>query len=220
MIEVIRATEFPLSLMGEAAAICTDKEPSAKIGIECINSNHGRVLEYPDVILKISEYSARVIRELYTHIIGTTRLQESTRFVDGSDFQFYVPETVMKSEEATRRYMGNMKLLSKSYQELIDLGVSKQDAANLLPLGMFTKIMLKINLRALLYMYNTRACERAYKEYRDLMEDIREAVSVIDAEWDFIANAYFLTKCEKMGYCEESRTCGRMPSKEEALNNS
>ena len=53
MIKIIKATEKPLSLMGEVASFCWNSKPSKEIGIKCLKSNHGRVAEYPDVIIAI-----------------------------------------------------------------------------------------------------------------------------------------------------------------------
>ena len=97
MIKIINYTANPLTLMCEVASKCWNSTPSPRIGIECIENNHGRILEYPDVTVEISEYSARVIREIYTHIIGTSRVQESTRYVDKGNFDYYIPEKIQNN---------------------------------------------------------------------------------------------------------------------------
>ena len=71
----------PLQMIGKEAGICwnapTDSiKANKRRAIDCIKSNHGRVIEFPDVYMIIEGYSARVIREFYTHIGGSpTRLQ-------------------------------------------------------------------------------------------------------------------------------------------------
>ena len=58
-------------------------EKNYKRGMDCIKSMHGRTTEFPDVYMVLDDYSARVIREFYTHIGGApTRLQASTRYID------------------------------------------------------------------------------------------------------------------------------------------
>ena len=204
MIKIIRATEKPLTLMGTVASFCWNSNPSKEIGIKCLKSNHGRVAEYPDAILVISEYSARMIRELYTHIIGTSRLQESTRYVDYNDFEFYIPDDA--KDHVT--YYETFDYISKQYKKLLDEGVSKEDAANILPLGMFTKIALKINLRAILYMFELRTCNRTYHEFRQFMIDLEKILKSIDDEWKFIIDNFAVTKCIKQGKCTEEKSCG------------
>jgi thymidylate synthase (FAD) len=64
MIKVLNYTKNPLSLMGECASSCWNSNPSPQIGIDCIESGHGRVLEFADVVVEIDGYSARCVREI------------------------------------------------------------------------------------------------------------------------------------------------------------
>jgi thymidylate synthase (FAD) len=204
MIKIINATNKPLSLMGEVASRCWNSKPSPRIGIECIEAEHGRVLEYADVTVEISEYSARVMRELYTHIIGTSRLQESTRYVKYNDFKYYTPPEL--KDENLRIYQETMEIIAQNYKFLVENGVSKQDAGNLLPLGTHSKMILKINARALLNMAKVRLCNRALLEYRILMRELLKEISEIDEEWKKIIE-YAKPKCY-FTKCTEKHPCG------------
>jgi thymidylate synthase (FAD) len=214
MITLIDYTEKPLTLMGECASRCWNSKPSPRIGIECIENNHGRILEYPDVTIEISEYSARVLREIYTHIVGTSRVQESTRYVDCKDFNYYIPESISKNTELLYMYKELMADISDVYDYFIKRGIKKEDVANILPLGMHSKMVLKINVRALLHMSEVRECTRAYKEYREFMEELKYVLSMINDEWKTIVS-YMKPKCEILGYCNEKFSCGKYPKKEE-----
>ena len=214
MIKVIDYTKNPLTLMGKVAAKCWDSNPSPQIGIDCIESNHGRILEYPDITVEISDYSARCIRELYTHIIGTSRIQQSTRYVNMNSFDYYVPDSITNDKQAKATYDKCMVNIMKSYSILRELGIPKEDCANLLPLGSNTKIVLKINGRAILHMAELRLCNRALKEYRELMNELLNTISNLDDEWTKIIS-YAKPKCEILGYCNEKKSCGKYPQKEE-----
>ena len=221
MIKIIKGTKTPLNDIGESAGICWHSPINEKANIErakeCIKSHHGRVEEYPDLTMHISEYSARCIRELYTHIIGTTRLQESTRYVNCNDFKFFVSKDIKgKNLEV---YNNIMKEIATAYTKLIDGGVTKEDAANILPLGMHTAIILKINLRAMEHFMNVRLCNRAYKEIRALSQEMKEVVKNYSPEWAWLADNLFVPSCEAMGYCPEKLCCGKMPTKEQVLKN-
>jgi len=216
MIKVISYTKKPLTLMGEAASRCWNSKPSPRIGIKCIENGHGRVLEYPDVIVEISGYSARVIRELYTHIVGTSRLQQSTRYVDVSNFDYYTPDTIKNNPKAKEIYDNTMQSIMKAYRQLRELQIPKEDCANLLPIGSHTKMVLKINARAILHMAEVRLCNRAYKEYRKLMRELLDTIAKLDDEWTKIIS-YAKPKCEVMGYCTEKYSCGKYPKKEDVI---
>lgn len=216
MIKVINYTKNPLTLMGEVASICWNSKPSPQIGIGCIESGHGRVLEYADVTVEIDGCSSRCIRELYTHIIGTSRIQQSTRYVNMKNFSFYTPTSIANNPKALDIYNTTMSNIIESYDKLIKMDIPKEDVANLLPLGSNTKMVLKINARAILHMAEVRLCNRALKEYRDLMDELLDNISSLDDEWAKIVS-YAKPKCEIMGYCNEKQSCGKYPQKNEIL---
>ena len=208
MIKILDYTKNPLSLMGECASSCWGSTPSPRIGIECIESGHGRVLEYADVVVEVSGYSARVIREIYTHIAGTSRLQSSTRYIKYGDFNYIIPSSIKNNRLALHEYEKCMKTIQDTYITLEQLGIKKEDIANILPLGMESKMILKINARAILHMAEVRLCTRSYWEYRNFMKELLGAIQELDNEWKKIIN-YARVKCEIDGYCNEKNSCGK-----------
>lgn len=214
-------TRNPISLMGERAGVCwgadiTDKEKNYKRGLDCLKSGHGRVMEYVNVEMVIDGYSARVIREWYTHLGGApTRLQASTRYISYDNFEYVMPPKIANNPEAAAKYTAMMESISSTCKELeTELGIPREDAAMLLPLGMSTKIVDKRNMRNLIDMSGQRMCTRAYWEYRILFNDICNALSELSEEWNYIVDNYFKPKCEVLGYCPERKSCGRKPKKE------
>lgn len=220
MVEIFESTDRqPLQKMGRFAGICwnspvNDEEKNVRRAKDCIASGHGRVLEYVDIELCISGYSARAIREYYTHIAGApTRLQESTRYVDCGSFTFFTPSAVRASPEARSVYEETMDFIRRQYASLLERGVSREDAANVLPLGMMTKIVDKRNLRNMVNLMNQRLCGRAYSEIRSLAEEIKSALSGHSDEWKWICGTLFVPKCDVGGFCAEKNGCGRRPQK-------
>ena len=181
-------TKNPLQLMGEEAGCCwsadtTDNEKNYKRGKTCLSDGHGRVSEYPQVYMILDGYSARVIREFYTHIGGgPTRLQASTRYIKYGEFDYILPHSIENNPEAKNFYDMVMSDISLAYAKMEEIGVPKEDIANILPLGMTTKIVVRTNLRNLIDMSHQRMCTRAYWEYRQLMKDICEALSAYSEE--------------------------------------
>ena len=214
-------TKYPITLMGKRAGVCwgadiTDDIRNYKRGLDCLKSGHGRVMEYVNVEMIISGYSARVIREWYTHIGGApTRLQASTRYINYEDFKYIIPHTVKNNETALKLYTDTMEQIKEACTKLEnELGIPREDAAMLLPLGMETKIVDKRNLRNLVDMSGQRICTRAYWEYRILFNDICNALREYSDEWKWIVDNLFMPKCEQFGYCTEKKSCGRKPKKE------
>ena len=213
-------TKTPLQMIGESAGFCwgsdiSDANKNMKRAIDCIASGHGRTMEFPDIHLILDGYSARVIREFYTHIgCLPTRLQSSTRYVDAKTFKYVTPPSVFKNEKAKQVYDETMEHIREGYAKLEELGIKREDAAMVLPLGMETVIVDKRNFRNLVDMARNRMCTRAYWEYRELMNDICEALSSYSGEWNTLIKLCMKPKCDVSGYCTESKSCGRKPKKD------
>ena len=224
MIQILEkyTEKYPLQHIGEVAGICwnsdiSDKEKNIKRAKTCIQGGHTRTCEYPDVELIISGYSARCIRELYTHIIGTTRLQESTRYVDMKDFGYFTPPKISADKNIKGLYQSGIENIKETYTKMEEAGITKEDAANILPLGMDTKIVWKINLRGLMHFMEMRLCNRAYHEIRKLSNEVKTALSEYSEEWKWIADNYFVPKCAVAGYCTEAQCCGLKPRKKDIV---
>lgn len=206
-------TKNPITLIGQRAGICygsniDNNEKNFKRGLDCINSDHGRVLEYVNIEAIIDGYSARVIREWYTHIGGApTRLQESTRYIDYENFNFVTPPSV-KAKNAEGIYRAAMQNINEAVKSLEEMGVPREDAAMLYPLGMTTKIVDKRNLRNVIDMSHQRMCGRAYLEFRELFSDYAKALCEYSDEWKRIVSECFVPKCVVIGYCPEKKSCG------------
>lgn len=214
-------TESPISMIGEEAGICwgaptLDISKNYKRGLDCLRSGHMRTAEFPQVYLILDGYSARVIREFYTHIAGgPTRLQASTRYIDYEHgFDFITPPKVWCDAEKDVTYQNAMLNIKENLQRIDALGLPKEDSANLLPLGMTSKIVVRTNLRHLIDMAHQRLCTRAYWEFRQLMRDIMLALSEYSIEWQTVIEEFFKPKCEVCGFCTEAKSCNRRPSKE------
>ena len=209
----------PLTFIGKMAGICwnadiwSDNDKNRKRAIECIRADHGRVLEFVDVTVVLEGYSARCMRELYTHIGGSpTRLQSSTRYVEARDMEAYVPASCKGNGDYDRA----LGAIRQAYGDLLDSGVPREDAANILPLGMMSKMVWKVNLRTLINFFHKRLCTRALKEIRNLATELKDILSSQDVEWKWLADNLFVPQCEQytfmnkeLAFCQEARCCGR-----------
>ena len=103
----------PISMIGYEAGVCwgadvSNQEKNYKRGLDCIKNEHGRTWEFPDVYATIEGYSAKCLREWYTHIGGSpTRLQASTRYIDyskGEGFKYTTPPSFKKDKNIEREW--------------------------------------------------------------------------------------------------------------------
>lgn len=214
-------TKYPITMIGRYAGECwgadtSDPEKNYKRGLGCLKSEHGRTWEFPDIYMILDGYSARVIREWYTHIGGSpTRLQASTRYIDYEHgFRYVVPNSIRNDEKRYDAYTEAIHHIHQALVTLDDLGTPREDSAMLLPLGMTTKVACKHNFRNISDMSGQRECTRAYWEFRDIMKDLHTALSEYSEQWALLADMYLKPKCEKVGFCTEAKSCGRKPKKE------
>lgn len=215
-------TKKPITLIGHRAGVCwgadvSNEEKNYKRGLDCLESGHGRTIEYPNIEMIIEGYSARVIREWYTHVGGSpSRLQASTRYINYSNFEYVTPHTIKRNEKAKEIYDGIMKAISDGCKLLGQEGIPGEDISMSLPLGMTTKIVDKRNPRNLIDMSRQRMCTRAYWEYRELFSDICTALKAYSDEWAYIVDTQMAPKCKVLGYCPEKKSCERMSKKVKA----
>lgn len=210
----------PITMIGVEAGICwgadtTDGRKNCLRGVDCLESGHGRTFEFPDVYLILDGYSARVIREWYTHVGGLpTRLQASTRYIDYEHgFAYVTPPSIADNVLAREVYDQMMSNIHHHLEQLDALGIPREDSAMGLPLGMETKIVCKHNLRNLMDMSRQRMCSRAYHEYRRIFSDLCDQLGNYSEEWKYIVEHYFMPKCKIAGFCTEKYSCGLMPRK-------
>ena len=214
----------PITKIGEMAGVCWGANTSSitanyQRGWDCIISGHGRTLEYPDIYMFLDGYSARVIREWYTHIgCSPTRLQASTRYINYDSFKYVIPPKIKANKQALQRYECAMKDIQQALKSLESLDMPREDIALLLPLGMTTKVVDKRNLRNLIDISHQRLCNRAYWEFQQLMYDICDALTEYGAdsgEWETIVKTQMKPKCEISGFCSEKKSCGRKPKRDD-----
>ena len=213
----------PLNCIGMCAGICWGTDTSVtkknvKRALSCIDAQHGRVEELPDVYVVIDGYSAKCIRELYTHIGGApTRLQASTRYIDYTSadmIDVVVPHSVEKNQIAKIIWDTAIYNITKAMNDLKNLNIPNEDLTNLLPLAYSTKMVWKVNLRTLINFFNMRLCSRAYWEIRELCDDLKKELSNYSEEWKTLSKL-FTPRCEQLGYCPEKDSCGRKKKKNE-----
>lgn len=213
-------TRNPISIIGERAGVCwgadvSDAEKNYRRGLDCIESGHGRTLEFVNVEMILDGYSARVMREWYTHIGGMpTRLQASTRYIDYGAFEYVTPPSITGNEFAQEYYGATMERIRSSIKGLVEAyNVPREDAAMLLPLGMKTRVVCKHNLRNLIDMSRQRMCNRAYWEFRELFDDVLCALEGYSDEWMAVIEKTMHAKCSVLGYCPEKHGCGKYAKK-------
>lgn len=218
-----QTTKDPLQLIGTTSAVCynadiSNKEKNIKRALDCIHSGHGRVLEWPNVEVIVEGFSAKMMREAMRHIVGTSVLQASTRYIDyEKGFDVITPPAIANNNDAMEVWCKVMNDIKMAMGALKALGVPKEDYTNLLPLAYQSKMIWKVNLRTLINFMNMRLCSRAYWEIREFSNMLKKALIDYSPEWEIICKELFVPKCDAVGYCTEAKCCGRHNTKSEVI---
>ena len=218
-----QTTKDPLQLIGTTSAVCynadiSNKEKNIKRALDCIHSGHGRVLEWPNVEVIVEGFSAKMMREAMRHIVGTSVLQASTRYIDyEKGFDVVTPPAIESNNDAMEVWCKAMNDIKMAMGALKALGVPKEDYTNLLPLAYQSKMIWKVNLRTLVNFMNMRLCSRAYWEIREFSNMLKKAFMEYSPEWEIICKELFVPKCDAVGYCTEAKCCGRRKTKSEVI---
>lgn len=160
-----------------------------------IGRGHSSPLEFGHVRVRIVT-SRDVLAEITRHRIGVAFAVESQRYVNEAKDEggikfirplFYVPfdpyynyeDKMDQNYEASRLWDDAMELAEDEYNRLIALGMKNQDARKVLPNSCATTIVMDMNLRALLHIYELRSAKFAYPEMRECMRLLKIEVDKV-----------------------------------------
>ncbi len=182
-----------------------------------INSGHLSVLRHINFVFTLSGVSRACINQLERHIAGFAYSQQSMRYVEFDfetlkkvDVEKYYVIPNLKTEEQLELYKVACFNSMLSYRQLVQRGVKAEDARGILGLNFKTNVVVTCNLQALIHLCNLRMCNNAQQEIRALVKEM--ALEVLKKEnW---LKPYLKPKCFSLGYCNEFKSCGLKPKKE------
>lgn len=186
-----------------------------------MNSNHLSPLEHVSFTFGIEGISRACSHQLVRHRLASYS-QQSQRYVDESEFNYIIPESIEKNKDLKNEFENIMKQINQSYIRfsnlLVDYGYNieeaRQDSRFVLPNATETKIILTMNSRELLHFFSLRLCNRAQWEIRDLALEMLKLIKPIAPIIFHSAGP----PCYK-GRCSEGfKTCGKSEEVKYKLN--
>ena len=157
------------------------------------NRGHESVLEHSCMTVEFNNVSRGFTHELVRHRLASFT-QESTRYVDESNFYVVIPPDKDESEKIVDLELSDGKKIKISFKEWADLneqmyrGLRKagwipQDARQILPIGIKSQIVVTANFREWRHIFKLRTDPSAHWEIRyvmsNLLEDVKERIPVI-----------------------------------------
>lgn len=171
-----------------------------------VDMEHNSTLEHVSFTFAIEGVSRVLTHQLVRHRIASYS-QQSQRYVSEHDFEYILPPSVAANAAAKEKFAELMDTIRCTYDELVALGVHKEDARYCLANATESKIVVTMNARSLLHFFQLRCCTRAQWEIRSL-------ANLMLAEVRAVAPLLFKKAgptCETNAICSEGKlTCGRL----------
>ena len=197
------SADMPINIYEQAS----DEEKMLKLIERVVGSGHYSVIEHIQVSFAISNVSRACTHQLVRHR-HMSFSQKSQRYVkEKGQFDYIIPPTIERNEELREKFVNFMDEVSKKYLEFTEAGIPAEDARAVLPNAAASSIVASLNLRELIHLANLRLCSRAQYEIRTMVKMMCEELVKVEP-W---LKPYLVPKCERLGYCDEDKSCGRKP---------
>ena len=181
-VKLLTYTPNPDKIVAVAARLCysklkpselyenlTDEEINLLINI-VVSNKHYSTLEHAVFTFSIEGVSRACTHQLVRHRIASYN-QQSQRYVAFDEtLDYYIPDEIEASydEDVVELYHQAMTTCKDIYLDLIDRGISAEDARYVLPNAANSNIIVTMNARELLHFFSLRCCNRAQDEIRHL----------------------------------------------------
>ncbi len=189
-----------------------DNEKKLSLIRRVISSGHYSTIEHIQISFAINNISRAATHQLVRHR-HMSFSQKSQRYVNEKEFNYIVPSSILQNQNLLNRFESLMTNIADIYNEFVAAGIKKEDARAILPNAAASSMVASLNLRELIHLANLRLCTRAQLEIRQLVKKMCELV-VEREPW---LKEHLVPKCERLGYCDEDNSCGRMPLKAELI---
>lgn len=215
-VKLLEYTPEPERVVAMAARLCYSsigaEELSERLSDEKVKEmvermvalGHGSTIEHVSFTFGIEGVSRVLTHQLVRHRIASYD-QQSQRYVAAHDFEYVTPPSIEGNPEAKKKFDALLKDIRRTYDELTELGVPKEDARYVLANATETKILVTMNARSLHHFFNLRCCYRAQWEIREMAYKMLEEVQKVAPTLFKNAGA----SCVNTGRCPEgAMTCG------------
>ena len=174
--------------------LITDTSAETFVG-KLIARGHEAIIEHESISVRFI-CDRGVSHELVRHRVASYA-QESTRYCNYSKAQFNSEITVIKpcflveGTEAYRQWEWTMRRAECAYFDLLDIGLSPQEARCVLPNSLKTEVVMTANLREWRTVLRLRCSKAAHPQMREVMLMLLEKLqNLIPVVFDDIYEEY------------------------------
>ena len=216
-VKLLEYTPEPERVVAMAARLCysatgaeelserLSEEQVKKMVKKMVALGHASTIEHVSFTFGIEGVSRVLTHQLVRHRIASYD-QQSQRYVAAHGFQYITPPTIEANPAAKERFDKLLADIRRAYDDLVEMGIPKEDARYVLANAAETKILVTMNARTLLHFFNLRCCNRAQWEIRDMAYKMLAEVKKVAPTLFHNAGA----SCVNTGRCPEGElACGK-----------
>lgn len=178
-VDLIRSTHTPEELIDLAAQHCLKQPDNITPGSASdnlisflLNAEHGNPFEHVFYTFKVNGLSRSGMAQLTRHRMASYTFT-SQHYQDYSDYPFIIHQDYKDHEEWDLCFEACMRC----YHKLMQNGVPKEEARQVLPNAMSTGFVMTINARSLVNFLRLRLCKRNCEEIINLAWQIKHHVT-------------------------------------------
>ena len=235
--KLLAHTPNPEAVIASAARLCyssatiddlmkkSEDDESRRKYIDMLMSlGHESPIEHVSFTFGIEGISRACSHQLVRHRIASYS-QKSQRYVDETNFDYVIPESIKNCSGALMAYEYLMASIQVDYEtirgclieDFINQGMDEkaaekkanEDARMILPNACCTSIIVTMNVRSLFNFFKHRCCNRAQWEIRAVANEMHRQCMEIAPNIFKYAGPECITK----GKCPEGKmTCGKRPN--------
>jgi len=148
-----------------------------------IKSGHESVIEHEQITVRVI-CDRGVTHEIVRHRIGSYS-QESTRYCNyrSRGIRVIEPFFFVGHDKKYHIWLNAMRACENAYNALIEAGATPQEARNILPNSLKTKIIITYNLREWRHFFKLRCAKQAHPQMREitipLLREFQKRIPVI-----------------------------------------
>lgn len=174
-ITLLQHTPTPEKHIGLLAGICYGKtggqttEQCIKRAAHCVTKGHLSTLRFAHATFLVEDIS-RICSHQFVRSKHLDFLQRSQRYCKENVMKMVVPADI--EEKYDKQFKAAMKVAVEFYDDLLELGVKKEDARFILPQGVATELIVVGNFQAWYDFIKLRSGKEAQWEIREVAHEI------------------------------------------------